>query len=532
MPLLGATVEASREKRIERQQARFRDRGGIFRPAEHNPLLDILLARGVNGESPSRANSPRRSRSRSASPNRKHRDGDRSPTRNDTTSAPNRHSRKSLGKRRKSEAQGGEHVEEAEEEKVAGPSKATSKSNKSRATKGAGRKSRVQTTQPESDEQRDRVVVKAASKPKVSRKNAKQTKSEPNADPTTKAKRAPKRKATAPDPDPTATKKPAADDLMPNDDEPLVPRKRGKTKTTKPKASGSKPRTHEPVEMSEDERAPPEPVKRRGVAKKAQHPDSTNSTVEVDEQSPHRPLATTKPPDKGKRKAGPTVGQDAPDPEPTAPLTKTKRTKRAVIESDSDAEAAESSIPPKRKRVTKGAKEPEPAPIPPVDSTATEGDNTPQPKRASDKRLVAVLENDTPLVSRRRELLDAFSSPDIPLAKTILRKRTTSRRQLVPTDDNNQEVEAAEDDASPPPRKRRRPPEDKDNSATASQEKVKVKRHVLVSPIRKVSRSRAPPVYAPKGAVLKPKPKPRLSILPKPPPAGEESDEDPIDLLS
>ncbi|KAI8990438.1 hypothetical protein BD414DRAFT_483654 [Trametes punicea] len=93
MPLLGETVQSSREKRLERQQARLRDRGGwvpappltallcydshrlahvrIFKPSEHNPLLDILLARGVNGESPSRVNSPRRSRSRSASPSRK-----------------------------------------------------------------------------------------------------------------------------------------------------------------------------------------------------------------------------------------------------------------------------------------------------------------------------------------------------------------------------------------------------------------------------------------------------------------------------
>ncbi|KAI0744646.1 hypothetical protein C8Q76DRAFT_8681 [Earliella scabrosa] len=68
MSLPGGTVEASRAKRIERQQARYRDRGGIFKPAEHNPLLDLLLARGVNGESPSRATSLRRSRSRSTSP--------------------------------------------------------------------------------------------------------------------------------------------------------------------------------------------------------------------------------------------------------------------------------------------------------------------------------------------------------------------------------------------------------------------------------------------------------------------------------
>lgn len=43
----------------------------IFKPAEHNPLLELLLARGVNGESLSRANSPRRSRSRSTSPGKR-----------------------------------------------------------------------------------------------------------------------------------------------------------------------------------------------------------------------------------------------------------------------------------------------------------------------------------------------------------------------------------------------------------------------------------------------------------------------------
>ncbi|KAI0651234.1 hypothetical protein C8Q79DRAFT_21379 [Trametes meyenii] len=103
MPLLGDTVEASREKRIERQQARFRDRGGIFKPAEHNALLDILLSRGVNGESPSRANSPRRSRSRSISPTRK------VPTMRSATAAPK--SRVSKKKPRKSEAK--KHVSEA-----------------------------------------------------------------------------------------------------------------------------------------------------------------------------------------------------------------------------------------------------------------------------------------------------------------------------------------------------------------------------------------------------------------------------------
>ncbi|KAH8084906.1 hypothetical protein BXZ70DRAFT_566207 [Cristinia sonorae] len=44
--------EAIRQARLQKQQSRYRDRGGVFVPAETNPLLDILLARGPNGESP------------------------------------------------------------------------------------------------------------------------------------------------------------------------------------------------------------------------------------------------------------------------------------------------------------------------------------------------------------------------------------------------------------------------------------------------------------------------------------------------
>ncbi|TFK48258.1 hypothetical protein OE88DRAFT_1737949 [Heliocybe sulcata] len=41
--MLAATVEESREKRIQKQQSRYRDRGGIFVPQTENPLIDILL---------------------------------------------------------------------------------------------------------------------------------------------------------------------------------------------------------------------------------------------------------------------------------------------------------------------------------------------------------------------------------------------------------------------------------------------------------------------------------------------------------
>ncbi|KAI0946225.1 hypothetical protein AcV7_010259 [Taiwanofungus camphoratus] len=57
----GLNVEESRTKRIERLKSRFRDRGGVFVPSAHNALLDILLARGVNGESPSKLRNRRRS---------------------------------------------------------------------------------------------------------------------------------------------------------------------------------------------------------------------------------------------------------------------------------------------------------------------------------------------------------------------------------------------------------------------------------------------------------------------------------------
>ncbi|KAI0717662.1 hypothetical protein C8T65DRAFT_737718 [Cerioporus squamosus] len=99
-------VEASRAKRIERQQARFRDRGGIFKPAEHNPLLDLLLARGVNGESPPAPTLPV-----------------------DPAAADKKPSRG-----RKSRAA----VDDAPQEPVAGPSKwpGPEKSSKARSTKG------------------------------------------------------------------------------------------------------------------------------------------------------------------------------------------------------------------------------------------------------------------------------------------------------------------------------------------------------------------------------------------------------------
>ncbi|KAG2117186.1 uncharacterized protein F5147DRAFT_811524 [Suillus discolor] len=70
--MLPVTVEESKAQRLQRQQARFRDRGGAFVPSEKNVLKDILLARTVSGESPSKVatKSPYRHRSRSTSPSK------------------------------------------------------------------------------------------------------------------------------------------------------------------------------------------------------------------------------------------------------------------------------------------------------------------------------------------------------------------------------------------------------------------------------------------------------------------------------
>ncbi|KAG9308696.1 hypothetical protein JVU11DRAFT_11653 [Chiua virens] len=68
---LGVSTEESKAQRLKRQQSRFRDRGGAFVQSDSNPLVDILLARTVSGESPSKArpkavaakrSSPRKSR--------------------------------------------------------------------------------------------------------------------------------------------------------------------------------------------------------------------------------------------------------------------------------------------------------------------------------------------------------------------------------------------------------------------------------------------------------------------------------------
>ncbi|KAJ3572198.1 hypothetical protein NP233_g3245 [Leucocoprinus birnbaumii] len=62
-------VEESRAKRLERQQARLRDRGGIFRPENRNNNLFDILIQATHRKSPAKGRG--RTRSRSVSPQKK-----------------------------------------------------------------------------------------------------------------------------------------------------------------------------------------------------------------------------------------------------------------------------------------------------------------------------------------------------------------------------------------------------------------------------------------------------------------------------
>ncbi|TFK37688.1 hypothetical protein BDQ12DRAFT_152452 [Crucibulum laeve] len=53
-PKSAVEVEDSRTQRLQRQQARFRDRGGIFVPTNRNTLVNILLGRAPASQSPKR----------------------------------------------------------------------------------------------------------------------------------------------------------------------------------------------------------------------------------------------------------------------------------------------------------------------------------------------------------------------------------------------------------------------------------------------------------------------------------------------
>ncbi|KAJ7080011.1 hypothetical protein B0H15DRAFT_857700 [Mycena belliarum] len=177
-------VQESRTKRLGRQQARFRDRGGIFVPRTHNNLIDILLGR--KNASPLKRRSRSRSRSVSVSPTKKH----ASKTKGGTVS-----------RRKSSKAP-------ADDEKpVAGPSRLPEPSTKGKAKKpkpagapkrkGRAPKSKATTTQsiPTSTQELTAPVKQKAKTGARAKPTGRRTKAAEIADEEPVAPRAPRARA-------------------------------------------------------------------------------------------------------------------------------------------------------------------------------------------------------------------------------------------------------------------------------------------------------------------------------------------------
>ncbi|KAI0830205.1 hypothetical protein BC628DRAFT_986319 [Trametes gibbosa] len=453
MPLLGDTVEASREKRIERQQARFRDRGGIFKPSERNALLDILLSRGVNGESPSRANSPRRSPSRSASP----------------------------------------------------------------VPPAYGVVPSQQQEQDESD-----LAGPAPSKPKATRRTTKSKKSTAS-DSTTRSKRPAKRKAPSPDPEPTVEPLQEQIACVASDDEALAPRKRARIQRAA--SVNDKPAVHPRIMATEDDGnlrkqyVDHKVTNNTHILEAAQQSSSNEARTGVNTVTQEKGLR------KGKHKAKTSHADSLSEKAPAKRLKKVPARPRPTAIAESDAEAEAGVVKQRTKR--RGANtmpDPGPAgnsstdyPLPPSQHATTFDDDAELPP---------------PNYRRDRIVLNVPSSPDVPLAKALKSAQQSLERPLLVCKHPNASQDMENDHPVSPPRKRRRP-EDVVAPVASRAQKAKGAKPPLAkgNTARNVSRTKAPPVYAPKGTVLRPKPKPRLSMFPAPQ-ADDESDNDPIDFLS
>ncbi|KAI9060127.1 hypothetical protein FKP32DRAFT_1595518 [Trametes sanguinea] len=588
MPLLGETVEASREKRLERQQARFRDRGGIFKPSEHNPLLDLLLSRGVNGESPSRANSPRRSRSRSASPRRKDQVLPQPPERVKAAPA-KRAPRKSEAKHKADSDKPKQDTRAAEvevEEPVPGPSKPTAskRATKGRSAKPTTKQSRIQTanSRRDAEEQRNETTAEANAErpePVTSKKPGKANrakKASESVQPAPKPKRAAKRKAASPE----RTQHPKSEPEHHSDDEPLLKPK--KSKTTAPVATRPAKRktpAPEPILDAAPEAEPHPESDDEPLLKPKKPSDASRSTKAASSSKPV--LAVEAEDEPAKAKAGRkrhvknketirTGGQRKPPAhdecdqavEPEAQRTKGKRKAETVIDiREAEAERASASGSNKSKPPTnsvvpesldaeeeppqKARKKRRPAA---EDEDADEHDvatskrhnskpSKPDPSSRSSKYAAVTNgdEHDSQPPHSRQLTVNEPSSPDLPLAQVSSKSGSSdgTKSRKAPKRPSDIVLEDENEMPPPPPKKRRASPENEriDVAVIPSKEKRKMVIPKPDSPETRVTRPKAPPVFAPKGTVLKPKPRPRLSLFPAPS-LEEDSEEDPIDLLS
>ncbi|KAI1789661.1 hypothetical protein LXA43DRAFT_552863 [Ganoderma leucocontextum] len=482
MSLPGGSVEASRAQRIERLQARYRDRGGIFKPADHNPLLDLLLARGVNGESPSRTNSPRRSRSRSTSPRRKQ-----------PTSYP-------------------PHTEPSE------PSRGTNPTRKTR------RNSKRKVTDPDGTVDDAQNVLDDMSAPATS----------PKGRPSKPTKTSTRSKSAARGPPPS--------DASDNESPLLAPKNRTarqdasnstKEKQSKPKQP-RKRKVPPHVEVLTDHEAPAT-TSRKKVQKKATNASSSKSKVAVvaklttqTERGDDGNPAPARP-----RRNPPMQSLESDSEQPSVPKKSTRgKLKAKTLEEEDMA----SQVPSDKATAKKTAKR-------------TKTENTANRQSETSKDLAHAPETDAQSSTSR----DTKKRKKPTAAAKISHLLPAGRRARLESDSEKQPPQSRSPSPAPPAneparswsaaRKRRKAHQAVDDGDDIVTEERQPRIHNRqpsrqlghvqdAKEMRKVSRSKAPPVPMPNGVRLKPKPRPRLSMFQPPPDDDDDSDRDPIDFLS
>ncbi|KAJ7756281.1 hypothetical protein B0H16DRAFT_696479 [Mycena metata] len=239
-------VQDSRAKRLVRQQARFRDRGGIFVPRAHNNLLDILLGR----KKPSPLKRRSRSRSLSASPSKS------AASRSKRGSSVGRKSGGTASKppsSQKAKTLPSRPDDDEPEQPIAGPSRLPEAAKKPPSKVAASRKGKKTVTADEETLQESKPAPKRKGRPPKSTQPTEDELQEPKTKPTAKRKTkvvaldekaddkpAPKKRATAPKS--KASRKTTEVDAEPEDGG--VPVKSGAKSKAKASKSGtdSKPK--------------------------------------------------------------------------------------------------------------------------------------------------------------------------------------------------------------------------------------------------------------------------------------------------
>ncbi|KAI0790980.1 hypothetical protein C8Q75DRAFT_83908 [Abortiporus biennis] len=374
-------VDSIRQARLEKQKSRYRDRGGIFVPAETNPLLELILAHGPKGiPSPKR----RSSRSLSRSPTRPGKrnlsednlDGDIAEG-DSTNSQTNRSTMKTKGKQKvavkskavtqeKATAQSGrtkknvqinEDRHFAEEiQPEAGPSKRPARKTKANAKKDMTRvELDTEDDKPLASKPQTRASRKPHSEVSASEDDVATGKGKGKAKKTVKAsdiKKASFEPATGKASTSKATRLKIAESTSDSDDDkPLTSKtkRRIQTKhseieessktTSETKATGKRDRTQDDDQSDAAVELPTSPRKRAKKTKSESTKPSSTSTNKAKATSKGK----KRDPPKARNQAPPEPKEDVkPKSKPTRKSAKTK--KRSVVSEDEDEEGEETQI--------------------------------------------------------------------------------------------------------------------------------------------------------------------------------------------